>query len=83
MTEQQRVLLAVGLTFIIFWVWQVVLGQIDPPVNMEPQQVAAEQAAPSVGQDKAPQPDTLSGLLILVKCRKQNHECPCHLNVSI
>ena len=43
MTEQQRVLLAVGLTFIIFWVWQVILGEIDPPV-IQPsfEEVAAE-----------------------------------------
>ncbi len=60
MTEQQRVLLAVGLTFIIFWVWQVILGQIDPPVNMEPQELSAEAPAaqPIEGQVKAP--DTLS-----------------------
>ena len=43
MTEQQRVLLAVGLTFIIFWVWQVILGEIDPPVQIQPEAALQEE----------------------------------------
>ena len=46
MTEQQRVLLAVGLTFIIFWVWQVILGEIDPPVQIQPEVATQEEVTP-------------------------------------
>ena len=52
MTEQQRVLMAVGLTFIIFWVWQVILGQIDPAAQMQPQELATETVVPGIEAEK-------------------------------